>query len=293
MSHFCVLVIGEDVHGQLAPYEEIVERGQFKWYLVEPEAEEVPSPILVSASEDAPPTYCCIESENGRRFMLFSLDGKEKDIKTDADGRQWFWSPQNPDGYWDHYEVGGRFRGWLKVKDGKEGLVGVPNPSLYERWLSQQLDQGALPEGALHPDPRDRGLSLPDGVADQARVCDIDWVYMRNDPVRRKALSERWDLYMLPEEDRPAIPLVDLGPASYYIERYGTKQNYITEQISFWFPAVITADGKWYHRGPGPLHFPNGPEGYKESQAWVAGFWDRFIKDLDPCTLLTVVDCHV
>lgn len=78
VSHFCVVVIGEDVAGQLAPYQE-------------------------NNMGDCP-----------EKFLAFTEDEDASvDHKT---GKRGYW--ENPNRKWDYWRVGGRYGGRLKVKDG-------------------------------------------------------------------------------------------------------------------------------------------------------------------------------
>ena len=56
--------------------------------------------------------------------------------------------------------------------------------------------------------------------------------------------------------------------------------------------AVITPDGRWHEYSPmgwgGLVH------GNKEdSKDWYAHYWERFIMNSDPNTMITIVDCHI
>lgn len=78
MSHFAVLVIGENVEKQLAPYQE-------------------------NNMGDCPEQY-----------LSFVED---EDCEVDAkSGRRGYW--ENPNKKWDYWRVGGRYAGRLKVRDG-------------------------------------------------------------------------------------------------------------------------------------------------------------------------------
>lgn len=89
MSHFTVLVIGDDWEGQLAPYDENIT--------VEPYKDEC---------------YCY---------------NKEKGARPDCDechGTGTRMSTYNPRSKWDWYSLGGRWKGTFKLKEGKQGAMG-------------------------------------------------------------------------------------------------------------------------------------------------------------------------
>jgi hypothetical protein len=83
VSHFCVLVIGENVEQQLAPYQENNMGDCPKEYLAFVEAED-----------------CKVDPETGKRG---------------------YW--ENPNKKWDWYRIGGRYAGRLKVNDGVAAIA--------------------------------------------------------------------------------------------------------------------------------------------------------------------------
>lgn len=86
MSHFTVLVIGEDVDEQLAPFQE-------------------------NNMDNCPEEYLeFVEDEDS-----------EPDEKT---GKRGYW--ENPNRKWDWYVIGGRWTGMLKLKPNAEGEIGEP-----------------------------------------------------------------------------------------------------------------------------------------------------------------------
>jgi hypothetical protein len=105
MSHFTVVVIGDDIESQLAPYEE---------------------------TEVAP--YMCIMDEDEIRGMKEYYDKTTGGISLEElaekmldwnntkghydNGKLYYFSTYNPESQWDWYEVGGRWRGYFLGLDG-------------------------------------------------------------------------------------------------------------------------------------------------------------------------------
>ena len=161
---------------------------------------------------------------------------------------------------WDFYKLGGRFRGELLLKNGKNryGVLGEPgnfnNPPLFN-----------------------------DGV-DQARICDIDWKRMKKLGIERE--SKYYDGEALVSLLTVLFGWVDTDPD---IDRpYGIfrkdipeREEYIEDASCFSTFAVITQNGRWINS-----------ENYYEENEWCKNFFDTFLKDLDPNTVVTVVDCH-
>lgn len=111
MSHFTVLVIGDDIKEQLAPYDENIEVEkylvadvtendiqQFKDYYLDkfPEKKEKDFEFLYSIHG---------EDWNGNRYQK------------DPDDVWREYSTYNPKSKWDWYQIGGRWSGSLKVID--------------------------------------------------------------------------------------------------------------------------------------------------------------------------------
>lgn len=84
MSHFTVLVIGDNPEDQLAPFQE-------------------------NNMDDCP-----------RQFLKFNED-KECNIDPET-GKRGYW--ENPNAKWDWYSLGGRWAGFFRLKPGKGGIQG-------------------------------------------------------------------------------------------------------------------------------------------------------------------------
>jgi hypothetical protein len=115
LSHFVVLVVGNDIDDQLAPYDENTD--------VEP--------YLDSLDGDWK-----TELENAKEYFVKKTNEditgwSEQDIldawtqpghwvpSKDGDGYE-HWSTYNPKSKWDWYITGGRWDGWIKTRAGAE-----------------------------------------------------------------------------------------------------------------------------------------------------------------------------
>ena len=72
---------------------------------------------------------------------------------------------------------------------------------------------------------------------------------------------------------------------------YGIKENYVLVKSFFWTPAVITEDDEWHELGSETLLHAS-LETRAQMEDWVFHFWDRFLRNLTPDTLITVMDCR-
>lgn len=114
MSHFTVLVIGPDVDGQLAKYDENIRVEQYK--------SRIGTPWWAEKAYEGAGVL-----ENDPHGLMAWHDHEWPDSKgeigVDDDGL-FEWSTYNPDSKWDWYSVGGRWSGLLKLKPEAKGSTG-------------------------------------------------------------------------------------------------------------------------------------------------------------------------
>ncbi len=200
MSHFTVLVIGDDVTDQLAPFHEYESTGRQDEFVIEV---DVTDEVVAHFNEArdlvrlADGTYLSrysaalytgepkhrhgdktfvlppgaeeradVPAEEARSHGIgpLTLDDAARDYYGEnvviRDGA--YFKLTNPQAKWDWWQVGGRWTGSLKLKPGRPGVVGKPG---------------------LGADP------CPPGYADSARKGDVDFDQLRNDAeVKARAL---------------------------------------------------------------------------------------------------------
>ncbi len=119
MSHFTVLVVGKDYEAALTPFQENdgtcpeeylefmaeVPKGQVKRY-IKKRLSEMPKLEQARYSKFS-------DKEFLKRYGGFTPNEK---------GDYGYYA--NPNSKWDWYSMGGRWRGYFKLKPGKEGVVG-------------------------------------------------------------------------------------------------------------------------------------------------------------------------
>jgi hypothetical protein len=177
MSHFTVLIIGPDIEKQLQPYHEYECTGIEDEYVVEVNKTEDVQEYLneeihygLDSSGELNYHYRLESAEEagygnikkGTRLEYFKAKGLSTE-EIDEDiieyhgykkvGDEWF-RFTNPNSQWDWWQVGGRWTGFFKLKEGKIGSLG-----------KQSL---VMP---LKTEPK---------TADVAYKGDIDFDYLRN-----------------------------------------------------------------------------------------------------------------
>ena len=174
MSHFNVLAVGDGVDEQLAPHQE-------------------------NNMGDVP-----------EKYLEFRED-EEMDVDAKT-GKRGYW--YNPNSMWDWYQIGGRWRGYFKLKKGRNGTLGK---------------SGVFGNSPTHD-------------ADQARKGDIDFPTMRS--ANRKRAENAWTAYKKKLANGETIePFWTYG-----ICKGDTKKTYIKRQSSIDTFAVLK-DGQWYEKG--------------------------------------------
>jgi len=295
MSHFCVLIIGDDIEEQLAKFDETLEMPRYvkhtKEGLIAKErqsieeykngtyAEYLSDPVkyaenctneghLKFLKEDFPKRLTMTDDEI---YELATKYYEPEDIGPDGE----VYSTYNPDSKWDWYEVGGRYAGRIAVKDGVE--IEVPNFS----W-------------GWDDDSKEKVIAMGNKT-DSAYKRDIDFSKMHRTEEDYKDALRYWELIV--EGDKPKNKEEEetvkwsFYKPEYYVNRYKTKEKYAECHSSFAMWAVVK-DGVWYEKGKMGF-WAMSDETDDEAVDWEMNFFDRFIKDLPEDTLITVVDCHI
>jgi hypothetical protein len=262
MSHFKVVVIGDDWENQLAPFDESTRVEPYRAYESGTPAEHWMFKILTeedSLSADAG------WAEFAQKYSEHYADSD------DADGRMFYDSERgqayqmttyNPQSHWDWYSLGGRYMGSLLVKQGATAAVGKP---------------GTFDNGPRHDD----------GV-DQARVKDIDWAEMR---ARQRKLAKEHHAELVARHAKDPHDIWLFGLTDEQIEMALTDpERYINTNSAPFTCFAVVKDGEWFEKGRmGWFGMTTGEVSDIEWQQKLS----ELLATLDGETLLTVVDCHI
>lgn len=234
MSHFTVLVIGKDPEEQLEPFSENLEVPEYSedCYCIGIEANDraTDKTIAKFGEFDTIRNAYFKLSEAERTDEKWQemtgewLKFREQEIAADTEknspradceechGTGKTLSTYNPDSKWDWYSIGGRWRGYFKLKDGKEGRQGVPgvfdNETLVQGGVDQALKGDIDFVGTLeaHKKAWDNTIS----IATHAVVKDGKWYEVGSmgwwGMVTNKKDENEWDaefeklVYSLPDD---------------------------------------------------------------------------------------------
>lgn len=173
----------------------------------------------------------------------------ERDKKT---GKYGYW--YNPNAKWDWYQLGGRWRGMLLVKEDASSLVGTPGV------FGDDLETREAPKGYKW--------------VDVAKIKDIEWDKMKE--LSKENAIKDWEKVMNMDEKDKGIESFLYG-----IRENDTKESYVERLSNFRTFAVLTNNGEWHEQE------------YGFEEEWEKEFFDKFIKSADPELFLAIVDCHI
>lgn len=281
MSHFSVIVIGENVDAQLAPYHEFECTGVVDQYVQSiDQTEEARTEYATEAREETFLTFCedyyghpRIESgetpdlKGAHRTGWIEVSGGEvvKVIKR-----------TNPNARWDYWRVGGRWSGYFPLKTGATADVC--------RWGDVDL------EGARQ------------SAEAKARAAFAQW--MRVFVVHGRPLSWAACRTAHPKDGAKARTLYNGQKAIIAYQehdRFGydcpveamgfDEEEYVRlERKCALVPFAVVKDGKWYERGK--VGWFACVSGEMDKEEWIDQAAQLF-DGLPPDTVVAVVDCHI
>lgn len=281
MSHFTVLVIGNDVDKQLAPFNEQPN-----------EDDKDCAPFMEWTAYGKNGEYKAKTKEEAEKACLDAGDTLE-------DGPYY----SNTQAQWDWYVIGGRWTGFFKLKEGATGMQGRPGlmtskapAGTADQALKKDIDfEGMMAEagqkggelydlamsifGDAQPNEswdslRDRGLKVGKSIED------IREAYQKQP--RCAALQ----LHAKENQDSP-FGMFGYSADDFLIDR----DKFIRRrQIATVSTYAILKDGEWIQKGQmgwfGTSHDEVTPEEWDEK-------FMTMLEELPDDTLLTIVDCHI
>lgn len=123
--HYLVMVIGDDVEGQLEPYYQDLEVDE---YMVD-EVHDYDKEHMLKHYVDKGETFESFDD----CYTKHGDDWNSNQWRKDSDGVWREYSCWNPNAEWDWYQIGGRWAGKIKVKEG----VGYNHPHFSWGWSEE------------------------------------------------------------------------------------------------------------------------------------------------------------
>ena len=287
MSHFSVLVVGEEVEAALAPFHEFECTGEENEYVQNVDVTENYATLQDVIDEGIPlvpsEEIAIVHGEHKFGFAVVEGDRVVKVVRR-----------TNPNAKWDWWVTGGRFTRMLRVKPGARGEVG--ERSVFHQKTETDEDK----------------LSY-----DMARKRDVDFEFMRSsykeqaeseyDRVYELTNGRKWRPYesILDEvEDRNEAPMIYRAQPEILAIRqdrdflyYEDLDQFLMEREAFIklksyraLTFAILYKGEWIERGKAGWWGSVTDE--KESADWNEIYW-KILDSVSDDDLLTVVDCHI
>ena len=154
-------------------------------------------------------------------------------------------STYNPNSKWDWYNIGGRWNGLLKTKDGK----------FCNSCLLKDLDL------TLNEEQYNKEIRFWEIVVEEQPLKDGE--------------EEPFNWYK----------------KEYYLEKYGTKENYAKLQSQFGTYAILTPEGEWLEPGQMGWWGISGAS-IDEEKSWEENYME-LLNSFDKDLKITIVDCHI
>jgi hypothetical protein len=293
MSHFVVLVIGDNIDKQLEKFDENIEMEPYVKYTkeqaIENERQEIlqykqryydkymadPEAYAAECTNESHVEYLKNEFPKKLEFTDEELYQAAIEYEDNLGPNGEIMSTYNPNSKWDWYQIGGRYAGRLILKEGVE--------KEFEPEFSWGWDAKAMEE--VIKEPR----------VDTALKGQIDWDKMHNVQSKYDAAIRFWEMKVEgaePQTDDEKEQLKwDWYKPEFYTERYQNKETFAKSRASFTMWAIVK-DGEWFEKGTMGF-WAMSDESHDEALDWELNMYDRFIKDLPEDTRLTVVDCHI
>lgn len=298
MSHFKVLVVGEDIDSQLAPYDENLETTPYQ-------DESFNYAEALTSARDFYTKNTDLRPELDRADDVAVLtayhegeDLRWNDDKTEAT----LWSSRNPQSKWDYWVVGGRYNANFKVKPGAQSEDFRPS----ERHWSEEF--GNTPDHANASNrARKSAIDFSAMIALRRASAEEAWTKLAEATRGIEPPNESWDEVRARYED------ISDARKEYHAHPWHTAAR----QAGFWdafedfcmssddpyaayiaraeqmavagFYAIVK-DGEWIARGNMGWFGMSDDKVAEEEWRTKVG---ELIESLPDDTWLTTVDCHI
>lgn len=213
MSHFTVMVIGDEPEKQLAPYHEYECTGVDDEYVIDIDCtEEVEEwkkeTVWVGFSKETGEADYHLNEEQAVKNLndittmsrvewIESKHEEDEDAETldeyindwfgykqDDEGR--YWQHTNPNSKWDWYQVGGRWSGFFKMKDSARGELGEKswcnkNENIAANYADVTTKGNIDLEGMMEDIRKEKEITFNHLVAAMGDTTPVAWATIREE----------------------------------------------------------------------------------------------------------------
>lgn len=326
MSHFTVLVIGENPEAQLEPFDESIEAPEYQRELVS--ESEIESFIKTYQNHDPERKWAKITEAEAEANKLLSFDELYQKYGDDWNNNQWRkneagewaeFTTYNPKSKWDWYQLGGRWNGFLKLNPmkaigfGLEGFSTAEVDNLVDLFLKNKekfmdvtskyngktgliretianivdfMENPTYPEHVLGDFSLVSDTRADKGWCDQALKKYIDFDGMRDKA--EKEARERYNEVLIAFGG--VIPKVEIKWED-VTDFDCTLEEYIQQaRDNSTSTFAILKDGVWYEKGK--MGWWACVTDAKEQSDWNNDV-TKLIDELSDDTLISLYDCHI
>ncbi|MFW6281226.1 MAG: hypothetical protein ACOC1O_00300 [bacterium] len=291
MSHFTVMVIGENIEELLAPYQENNMGTCPKEYLEFFNVEEQERDIY---------------KENYETKMSFDeFMTKHCGYEYDAEqGAYGYW--ENPNKKWDWYQLGGRWNGYFKLKKGAIGKRGSASFLYHSSGDISYADsclKGDIDVEGMRKEAEEKALKKYDAVHSALSEIDlskhISWKeFIEKKKAGKITIEEARRLYNNQDSVETFKEFSNSEEGSKYIDFSSNIEDFLIPREEYAKQAregaistfaVVNKDG-WFEKGE--MGWWGIVSDLKDQDDWNKQFTKMF-DELPDDTVINLVDCHI
>ncbi len=264
MSHFTVLVIGNDPELQLAPYDENLEMKEIYVQIREDELQEKYEEFL----KEHPTEKNIYKTAND-----WVLDWYEYEYEKGKGYGNYY----NPKSKWDWYELGGRWSGFFKLKSSENVDVAFKKDIDFEFMKVESKKKAEKRWKAFHSIIKDNIIPNFDQILKECNNNIDKAREIYNSYQSIKDLKKSDDFIFLTSKDmkKLLVPLEDFKSSA----REGAIATF-----------AVVINGNWYEEGKMGWWARVSDE--KDEDAWIEEF-NKLLDSVDGNTILSLYDCHI
>lgn len=309
MSHFTVMVLGDNPEYQLKPFDENIRVDEYMNKVVsdEEKARLVKFYTTFTAGERHNGPKSIKEGIENSKLSFDELYDKygenwnSNDWRKNDDGVWCEFSTYNPKSKWDWYQLGGRWSDFLKLKENGEGVPGTPSllmgefrhtPGYCDQALKKDIDFDGMKDEAgekarLH---YEKVLSVFGGSIPKITITWESVIDDNNPDFNTLSYEEKRSLY----HDQPAVAearahsdklghFFDIEDFQVSLEEY-VKRARMNAIRTF----AVLKNGVWYEKGE---------MGWwacvsNENPDWENVF-ENLINETGDDEIISIYDCHI
>lgn len=319
MSHYTVMVLGENPEEQLAAFNEAIDSYSLEGLSFSDSTPEFESEFLHSKLEawQLPTGQIMLDQEESEsKFALTGpppagatrvsatpcqiypdLDSFVQDYhqqtKHPENGKYGFFF--NPQAKWDWYQLGGRWAGFFKPKKNRRGTTGspgvftnAPKPGYVDQALKRDIDfdgmrqQNELEARQVYDDAMQILGNLPPNLS----MSEVNKEYQKEDQGRELARQIYWSqprcqVWKKHQGSEHPSPDPFLQDRQAFIHNAGSRA---------WMTFALLDHGTWYEQGH--MGWFGVATDKSEESDWIQ-FINKTIQQAPQKTLISVYDCHI